>query len=434
GGGTAQSRPERGQPGEAEAAGHRRRLRRGNFRAKQHLEHLTEKLKLLGLEGGRGEVEQLCSWRHSPVTPKGGGKASSSSHEGPGAPGGLAAAPEEGPAHEDKERIRSDLVKLKKQREEILELKMSGERQCQEFLAHTEAEKQKVLSEFRRLRRFLKEQEMVLLVRLGELEWERMRRQEEEEAEMSGKVSLLDVLICGMEKELEQPPARARDSPRSASRWDTGSAPRATDTPELERSLQDISRQIHVLGETLGRFRVLSPSNATLSPVPAEWETLDPDTAHARLAVSRDRRGARWTEAAPEPPPSPRRFQTWSCVLARGGFAGGRHRWDVAVAGDGVWALGVARGSLPRAGGLELLRPESGVWALGRCGGRYRAFTEPPAPVPGAGSTGSTGRVRVELDYGRGRVLFYLAGGETPAFTFSDAAFGGQRVFPFFWV
>ncbi|NXY66287.1 TRIM7 ligase, partial [Callaeas wilsoni] len=418
GGGTARSRPERGRPGEAEAAGQRRRLRRGNFRARQHLEHLTEKLKLLGLEGSQGEVEQLCSWRWSPVTPKGGGKVSSSSREGPGPPGSPAAAPEEGPAHEDKERIRSDLEKLKKQREEILELKMSGERRCQEFLTQTEAERQRVLSEFRRLRRFLKEQELVLLVRLGELDRARMRRQEEEEAEMSGKVSLLDILICGMEKELEQAPGRFLQvgcSPGPA--WDTGSAQRTTDVPELERSLQDISRQIHVLGDTLMRFRA--------------FVVLDPDTAHARLTVSRDRRGARWTEAAPEPPPSPRRFQTWSCVLAQGGFSGGRHRWDAAVAGDGPWALGVARGSLPRAGGLEPLRPESGVWALGRCGGRYCAFTEPPAPVPGAGSTG---RVRVELDYDGGLVLFYLAGGETPAFTFSDAAFGGQRVFPFFWV
>ncbi|NWV25111.1 TRIM7 ligase, partial [Origma solitaria] len=418
---------ERGRPGEAEAAAHRRQLRRGNFQAKQHLEHLTEKLKLLGLEGGRGEAEQLCSWHRSPVTPKGSGKVSGSGHEGPGTPGGPAAAPEEGPAHGDKERIHSDLEKLRQQREEILELKMSGERQCQEFLARTEAQRQSVVSEFRRLRHFLKEQELALLVRLGELDRARMRRQQEEEAEMSGKVSLLDVLICTMEKELEQPPRRflqVGSSPGPA--WESSrvlGARRTTDTAELERSLQDISRQIRVLGESLGRFQAFVP--------------LAPDTAHARLAVSRDRRGARWMEAAPEPPPSPRRFQSWSCVLARGGFTGGRRRWDVAVAGDGPWALGVARDSLPRAGVLELLRPEMGVWALGRCGGRYRAFSEPPAAVPGAGSTGSTGsarRVRVELDYGAGRVVFYLAGGETPAFVFSGAAFGGQRVFPFFWV
>ncbi|NWV85328.1 TRIM7 ligase, partial [Dasyornis broadbenti] len=354
----------RGRPGEAEAAGHRRRLRRGNFQDKQHLAHLTEKLKLLGLEGDRGEVEQLCSWHRHPVTPKGAGKVSCSGHTGLGAPGGPAAAPEEGSAHEDKERIHSDLGRLKKQREEILELKMSGERRCQEFLARTEAERQRVVSEFRRLRRFLKEQELVLLVRLRELDRARMRRQEEEDAEMSGKVSLLDVLICGMEKELEQAPGRflqVGSSPGPA--WDMGSTQRMRDTAELEKSLQDVSRQIRVLGETLGRFQA--------------FVTLDPDTAHARLAVSRDRRGARWTEAAPEPPPSPRRFQTWSCVLARGCFTAGRHRWDVAVAGDGPWALGVARDSLPR--DLELLRPGIGVWALGRCGGRCRAFSEPPA-------------------------------------------------------
>jgi len=69
----------------------------------------------------------------------------------------------------------------------------------------TEVERQKIVSEFRQLRRFLKDQELVLLARLGELDREMMRRQEEEETKMSGEISLLDVLICEMEKKLEQP-------------------------------------------------------------------------------------------------------------------------------------------------------------------------------------------------------------------------------------
>lgn len=72
----------------------------------------------------------------------------------------------------------------------------------------TEVERQKVVSEFRQLRRFLKDQELVLLARLGELEREMMRRQEEEETKMSGEISLLDVLICQMEEKLEQPASR----------------------------------------------------------------------------------------------------------------------------------------------------------------------------------------------------------------------------------
>lgn len=69
----------------------------------------------------------------------------------------------------------------------------------------TEAERQKIVSEFRQLRRFLKDQEVVLLAQLGELDREVMRRQEEEEAKVSGEISLLDILIWEAERKLEQP-------------------------------------------------------------------------------------------------------------------------------------------------------------------------------------------------------------------------------------
>lgn len=129
------------------------------------------------------------------------------------------------------EQIHSDLENLKKQKEELLELKRSGERRCQDLLVRscclqagktevflgstllifhnlqtrTEAERQKIVSEFRQLRHFLKEKEMVLVARLGELDRAVLRRQEEEEAKVEGDISLLGILICEMEEKLKQP-------------------------------------------------------------------------------------------------------------------------------------------------------------------------------------------------------------------------------------
>lgn len=98
GGGTAKSWPERGRFGDAEAASHRNHLRKGNFQPKLHLEHLEEKLKLLGLEGG-GEEEQLCSWRKRTFAFGGDAKAS-----GRGAPRARGGAHGEEPAQEDRVR------------------------------------------------------------------------------------------------------------------------------------------------------------------------------------------------------------------------------------------------------------------------------------------------------------------------------------------
>nr|AJG01856.1 BTN2 [Nipponia nippon] len=389
--GTARSWPERGRLGDAEAVGHRSRLRKGNFQPKLHLEHLEEKLKLLHLEGGREEKENLCSWHKRTFTFKGGAKASGSSCDGPRACGGPTTACVEESAQEDKEQIHSDLEKLKKQREEILELKISGERRCQDYLMQTEVERQKIVSEFRRLRRFLKDQELVLLARLGELDREMMRRQEEEENKMSGEVSLLNILICEIEKMLEQPASRFLQDARSA----------------VDR-------------ETLGRFQDILPSELEKEQGPSlggggkAFVTLDPDTANARLVLSRDRRA---------------RFDASGCVLGCRGFTAGSHCWEVEVARGRTWALGVARRSLPRKGWLEF-RPEKGIWAMGWCGNRYRAFTSPITTFP---ATGETGRVWVALDYGGGQVAFYLAKREPPIFTFQKASFGGESIFPFFW-
>ncbi|NXA21278.1 TRIM7 ligase, partial [Ibidorhyncha struthersii] len=419
GGGTARSWPERGRLGDTEAVSHRSRLRKGNFQPKVHLEHLEEKLKLLGLEGGREEKEHLCSWRKRTVTFKGGARASGSSCDGPRAHGGPTTAHREESAQEDKEQIHGDLEKLKKQREEILGMKRSGERRCQDCLTQTEVERQKVVSAFRQLRRFLKDQELVLLAQLGELEREMMRRQEEEETKMSGEISLLDVLICQMEEKLEQPTSRFLQVgwERFASRWEMGSARRMVETfSDLERRLCVISRQNDVLRETLERLQA--------------FVTLNPDTANARLLLSRDRRGVRWTDAGQDLPPIPQRFDASCCVLGCRGFTRGRHCWEVEVATGRTWALGVARHSVPRKGWLEF-QPEKGIWAMGRWGNQYRVFASPITTFP---ATGETGRVRVALDYGGGQVTFYLAEHEPPVFTFQKVSFGGESVFPFFWV
>lgn len=166
------------------------------------------------------------------------------------------------------------------------------------------------------------------------------------------------------------------------------------------------------------------------SPSLAAFVTLDPDTANARLLLSRDRRGVRWTDAEQDLPTTPQRFDASCCVLGCRGFTVGRHCWEVEVAAGRTWALGVARRSVPRKGWLEF-QPEKGIWAMGRWGNRYRVFASPITTFP---ATGETGRVRVALDYGGGQVAFYLAERDPPIFTFQKVSFGGESVFPFFWV
>ncbi|NXN92012.1 TRI10 protein, partial [Rhinopomastus cyanomelas] len=417
GGGTARSWPERGRFGDAEAVGYRRQLRRGNFQSKQHLEHLVEKLKLLGLEGGKEKEDEdnVFSWHKRTLASKGVTKPSGSNHDEPRADDGPTAAEE---STQDKEQRLNDLEKLKKQRDEIWELKISGEKRCQDYLTQTEIERQKVVAGFRRLRQFLKDQELVLLVQLGELNREMMRRQEEEETKTLGELSLLDVLICEMEKKLEEPSGGFLQVGSSARHHSLWWAMRAPETfSDLEQQLHIATKQNKVLMEMLERFQA--------------FVTLDPDTAHPSLALSRDRRAARWADEGRDVPPRPGRLAVPGCVLARQGFALGSHCWEVEVASAGTcWALGVARSSAARAGWLRF-GPEEGVWAVGWSGGRLRAFTRPATAVA---APGGARRLRVALDCGAGTVRFYVSGRQEPLFSFREASFSGERVFPFFWL
>ncbi|XP_072102022.1 zinc-binding protein A33-like [Mobula birostris] len=93
--------------------------------------------------------------------------------------------------------------------------------------------------------------------------------------------------------------------------------------------------------------------------------TLDVETASPRLEVSEDRKGVRWTRTRRDLPETGKRFTDWECVLGSEGFTSGRHYWEVEVAGNRVWGLGVAAESVERNGGYRP-RPESGFWVIRR--------------------------------------------------------------------
>nr|XP_028572536.1 E3 ubiquitin-protein ligase TRIM7-like [Podarcis muralis] len=103
--------------------------------------------------------------------------------------------------------------------------------------------------------------------------------------------------------------------------------------------------------------------------------TLDPDTAHPELILSKDGKSVMHGDKPQALPDHPERFRCDPCVLGREGFTAGRHFWEVTV-GSGGGSVGVARKSVGRKGCLPF-RPEEG-----NLGGKYQAFTSPePSPL-----------------------------------------------------
>uniref|UniRef100_UPI001292EBE6 tripartite motif-containing protein 10-like n=1 Tax=Lonchura striata TaxID=40157 RepID=UPI001292EBE6 len=158
-------------------------------------------------------------------------------------------------------------------------------------------------------------------------------------------------------------------------------------------------------------------------------------TSHPRLLLSPDFLTARWRYGGAEPPPNPQRFTSAPCVLGNPGFTGGRHTWTVSVAEGPFCAVGVSRESVPRRipAASASFGPAAGVWAVQRWGAVGRALTEPPTALA---APRVPRRLRVALDYEGGRVAFFDGDGRgaAPLFAFPAAAFGGERLRPWFWV
>ncbi|XP_074976057.1 uncharacterized protein LOC142069292 [Caretta caretta] len=196
-----------------------------------------------------------------------------------------------------------------------------------------------------------------------------------------------------------QPSATRREEEEEESRSEGAEV--GGDTPEsLEACSQEFfssqeegsQSQLPMLGEGQTQEQVPNTLPSALErkrgqPIGAHRQanvTLDPDTAHPRLVLSKDEKSVRWEHTLQQLPSNPERFDSELCVLGCEGFTSGRHCWEVEVGGR-RWAVGVARESVGRKG--EIIRsPERGIWAVGWWEGQFWALTSPvtpSAPEPG---------------------------------------------------
>ncbi|XP_044838499.1 E3 ubiquitin-protein ligase TRIM41-like isoform X3 [Mauremys mutica] len=104
-----------------------------------------------------------------------------------------------------KEQIQRHLESLKKERDEILSYKSSGENTSQELLKQLKTERQKIVLEFQELHQFLEEQERLLLAHLEELNKEIEKRRAEYVAKLSEELSSFSSLISEMEQKCQLP-------------------------------------------------------------------------------------------------------------------------------------------------------------------------------------------------------------------------------------
>ncbi|XP_065715855.1 E3 ubiquitin-protein ligase TRIM7-like [Patagioenas fasciata] len=324
-------------------------------------------------------------------------------------------------------RVQARLQGLTDARDRLLALRDAEMRRNCECLEKTEAERRRVASAFEGLRVLLEDAARLLLARLGALERDMERAQEDAATALTTEISRVDAAIRELQDTRGQPAgAFLRDIEGTLSRCDEGHfQPPTSLLAELEDKIGRFGEKNAALEETLRSFQdVLMFELPEKIPV-----TLDPSTAHPQLAVSPDGRSVRWEDPRATRPA--RALDTDPCVLGRPGVTSGTSCWEVEVPPQGSWALGVAKGAMRRSDESPV-PPSIDLWSMGLCHGQFWALTSLER-VP-LHQLDVPRRVRVSLDYDKGHVAFFDADKRSLIFTFPAASFGGERVQPWFLV
>ncbi|XP_075953495.1 uncharacterized protein LOC142956075 [Anarhichas minor] len=161
--------------------------------------------------------------------------------------------------------------------------------------------------------------------------------------------------------------------------------------------------------------------------ISARQVTLDPNTAHPRIALSVGNTEMTTSDVTQDVPDHPGRFDASLAILGTTGFSTGRHYWEVSVAGKLCYHLGMASESSQRKGAI-IFNPTNGFWTvvLNRQG-QYRAIDRSVVGIPVQTLPLTLG---ILLDYKKGVISFYDAGARSHMYSFVGQRFTG-KIYPF---
>ncbi|XP_063041136.1 E3 ubiquitin-protein ligase TRIM39-like [Engraulis encrasicolus] len=316
-------------------------------------------------------------------------------------------------AREHKDELKIKLHPLKKKLKTFEEVKLLCDKTAAHIKTQVHNTEGQIKEEFKKLHQFLRDEEATRISALREEEEQKSQMMKKKIEKLSREISSLSESIRDIEEEMEADDVTFLQNYKSTVKR----AQCTLQNPEkLSGALINVAKHLGNL-----KFRVWEKMQEIVKFTPV---TLDPNTAHPKLILSEDLTSVRLGDEKQQLPDNPERFDQFFCLLSSEGFNSGTHCWDVEVGDNTRWYVGVMAESPQRKGDFRSL---SGRWCMGYYNGKYRVY----APQPSTFLTvkKKPQRIRVQLDWDRGKLSFSHPDNNTRLHTFKHTF--TERMFPY---
>ncbi|XP_037615788.1 nuclear factor 7, ovary-like [Sebastes umbrosus] len=317
-------------------------------------------------------------------------------------------------AQDSKKKLQDSLKPLQLKLKRIHQVKGNCEQTAEHIKVQTESTVGRVKEEFRRLHQFLEEEEEARMAALREEEEQKSQMMKEKIEGLSRDISALSDTIRATKKQMRAEDVSFMQNYKAALER-VRQQPLPNDPELVSGALIDMAKHLGNLS-----FNVWSNMKEMVSCSPV---ILDPNSAHPDLILSEDLTGVRRGEGKQQLPDNPERIDHFISAVGSEGFNSGSHSWEVEVGDNAAFVLGVLTESIERKGIIW-----SGLWRLMFSGGEYKALS-PSDTGSDVSVMKNPKRIRVQLDWDRGQLVFSDADTNAQIHTFAHTF--TDRLFPY---